>query len=203
MGAYQDSVLKAWKQVNAVTASLELNGATSAFRQAVAKTDFRDLAPAWEFGTFKVYVLDWLQGTMVYVDIANNMAVVGRYLWTIMCTDYEVHDAFVDDLINGASGVKVIDYNSGPYRAAGQAWRRMQDATVSTVDPMDALKTRLQGILTRVSAISDNPGERSSEQYQVLFTDLGGASEDLELMRVELDKLTALLDLARGAVATL
>jgi hypothetical protein len=200
MGRYQDSMLSAWKAVNTVTASMHLTGAAPAFRQAIAATDFASLVPAFEFGNFKVYVLDWLEGQMVYVDSAREFAVVGRYLWTIMSTHFPTLDSFVDDLSAGASGVKVIDYDSGPYREAGHTWRKMNEAMTPPPNALDALEQRLGTLLERANSIRDAGPERSNEQYQALFSEIAGAEEQAQELQERLDKMKALLDFTRGTV---
>lgn len=202
MGSYQDNVLTAWKDVNEVAASLQLTGAAPAFRKAIAQTDFESLVPSWDFGSFSVYVLDWLEGHMVYVDNAQQMAVVGRSLWTILSQDYDVLDTFVEDLVRGANGVKVIDYDAGPYRAAGAAWRERNEGLTPAPDPVTALQSELEKLLARASAISES-SERSSEQFQTLFTEVASVQEKMDGMQAQLKKMQSMLELVVETVAEL
>lgn len=201
MATYQQSVMTAWKQVNAASASLNLTGAASAFRHAITRTDLASLTPEWEYGSFKVYVLESLEGQLVWVDQTRECAIVGRRLYRILASDYDVLQDFVRDLSRGASGVKVIEYNAGPYQAAGAAWRAAQDDdTVAAVDPFGDLQGNIERVLARVQAMGTAPLE--SEQYQVLFTELAAASEGYEQLQQRMQHLASLLDLARDAVAT-
>lgn len=200
--ASQDSMLSAWKRVNAVTASMDLTGAAPAFRQAMSETDFDALTPSWEFGDFKVHILDDLEGVMVYVDQSRKMAVVGRYLWTIISCHYKVMETMVNDLMRGASGVKLIDYNSGPYREAGRAWRRLHGDLQPQKDAVVALEEKLKGILTRAEAVRAQE-VRDAEQYQVLYSELGAASEAYGELEQALARLSALLGTAQDAVMDL
>lgn len=200
--ASNDSVLSAWKQVNQVTASMDLTGAAPAFRQAVAETDFDALTPAWEFGDFKLHILDWLEGVMVYVDQSRKMAVVGRYLWTIISCHHKVMETMVNDLMNGASGVKLIDYNSGPYREAGRAWRRLHNDIQPEKDTLVGIEERLQALMVRTGAIS-GVHDRTSEQYQVVYAELAAVSEALDEAKAKVARLDALLSTAQDAVMDL
>jgi hypothetical protein len=149
-------------------------------------------------GGWKVYLDLALEPFMAYVDDAESRMVVSPYTWEVLSEDLDASRQFIDDMIEGGSGMHFVVADAPPYRGAVRKHAERKGTDVSQVkDPLTQLAEQINALVVQAASLNASP---TALQQQVFATRYATAQADFAKLEDQIDGLRAMLDLAATAI---
>lgn len=147
-------------------------------------------------GAWTFYATPNLQQACAYINGRYGVVVVNTQTWKTISTRPETQAAFIQHMTNGASGMKFISMDSGPYGEAARL-EAARDGTPIQVDVIEDLNRRAQSLIVQASGLASGATPVQIQIFSERYAELHAVLEEVE-ERVR--RARSLVDLAGDAV---
>lgn len=175
----------------------------NATRQAIADYDWPSSDVVVSRGRWHVFTHPALDYMSVWVDVEATNVAISADTWETLSYEEMAIAAFFKDMVGGATGMRFIVADAGPYAVAARK-QALAQGTVISEDPVQALITAINNLVLQAASMNRQPTALQqgifAERYARLRSDLGAIEGQLDRARSALDLAgTVLYDATRGA----
>lgn len=148
-------------------------------------------------GTWGVVVTKHIQEAAAYVNSANRIIALNPTTWRTISFRPETQADFVRSMSGGASGMKFIAMDSGPYGEAARLEAARDAAVTGKKDALDELSRQAQSLIVQASGLA---GGASQYQMRIFAERYAELQTHLEEVEGRLLRVRSLVDLAGDTV---
>jgi len=180
----------------------DMTGAGNFMRQAIAGVDWRTREPVHRGSGWTVYTHEAMSEYAYFVDLAQGRIVMDRNLWPILACHQPAVDHLLETSTRGASGLKYVTMDAGPYReAALMASRAAGTDVVRATDALTDVEERIARFTVTVIGLQDSIV--TDLQRRIVVEDFTRLNEDLRAFESRLSDARARLDVVNELLGCL
>lgn len=169
-------------------------------RAQLDREDWSTHKPVFVLGMWRVYVSLKCQTGTAYADGGKHVIVTHPDTWRILSINTKTQAAFLNNMASGASGMKFLVMDSGPYgEAAKLAAKHTGLDVVMAKDLLTQVEEESQRLIVQASGLTG----ATQLQLQVFMARHAEVRAKLAQAELSLAKARSLVDLAADAIAAI
>lgn len=149
-----------------------------------------------QLAQWRFYEFENIAPGTAYVERSQSAVVVNPKTWRTLSIKIDVQGLFMRNMVEGASGMKFLTMDSGPYGEAARA-EAERDGVPVTKDPLTGAEEQARSLIVQASGLASGATQMQMQIFSTRYADL---QSQVAVLEERMARLRSLVDIAGEAV---